>query len=99
MLPRCRNTARIPICEAVFDWIALYYGREAAPNAHDKMKGNLCIDPGDMEDFMAAFFQRNDIPLPNRKKPALLPDERSVTLNGSACYLARRRAQATGTRP
>lgn len=67
------------------------------------MKGDLCIDPGDMEDFMPAFFQRNNLslPLPDRQKPALLPAGRSVTLNGFgfACYLTQQSAQRAGARP
>jgi hypothetical protein len=60
------------------------------------LKGEIAIDPGDMEDFVDQFFEQNDMPMPSRENPEKLPDYREVTLTSFAVYLTERRATLLG---
>lgn len=84
------------VARRVANWISGYYGHETKPHAMDRMKDDIAIDPGDMEDFVKRFFQMNEMPMPTTEEPETLPDYGEVTLISFALYLTRRRAELLG---
>ena len=92
----CKRGVDADIADEIYAWIAAYYGPETPPNADDRMREDVPIDPEDIEGFVAIFFERNDMPMPDPEGPEAMPDPWESTLSSFALYLTQRRAALLG---
>lgn len=80
---------REPVMDFVWDRIAPYYADGAIlPHPDDDLDKDARIDPDDVEDIVADFFQRFSLPEPTRQQSEMIPSPLSV--HGLAAYLDRR---------
>jgi len=63
---------------AVYDLAVFYYPEGLIPYAEDRWTGTLHIDPEDLEDFAAEWWERNNWPKPSPADPVVLPTDPSL---------------------
>ena len=73
----------------VWDEAAAYYIEPLRPDPSDHWEATMRIDPGDLEDVTARFWQQQGWEEPSRKDPVILPND--PTLQGYALWLDQQR--------
>lgn len=71
-----------PTAAFVLESFAPYYQSRLTPEPDDHVTSTMRIDPEDMEDIAAAYWERFDIPPPSSADPVLLPDDPSLVAFG-----------------
>jgi hypothetical protein len=80
------------IAEFVWEMVGPYYGDgDIAPHPDDDLTLDANIDPEDVEDMVAEFFRRYELPQPTAQNPETIPAP--LTILGLAIYLSRRRTE------
>lgn len=83
-----------PVADFVWDALGRYYGEgDVPPHPDDDLSEDAGIDPEDIEDFVAAFFDDFSLPQPSKNDPEIIP--KPLTLAGFAQYLQSKLGETT----
>lgn len=78
------------VAEFLWNAISPYYGEgDILPHPDDDLEKDASIDPEDIEDIVADFFEIFALPEPTANSPETIPLPLSIA--GFACYLDERR--------
>jgi hypothetical protein len=63
---------------AVYELAKFYYPKNLTPYPEDRWTATLGVDPEDLEDFAAEWWERNKWPKPSPADPVVIPADPSL---------------------